>query len=132
MTANDPIADTLTRIRNAHMRSYKTVTVMHSKMIGSILEILKVEGYVEDFAESADDKGFKTFNVGLKYQEGRPAIRNLKRISKPGLRKYIGYKNIPRVLNGLGISILSTPQGVVSGSKAKADKLGGELLCTIY
>lgn len=127
---NDPIADALTRIRNAHERGYKTVNVLNSRLVSSIVEILKKEGYIENFEVDSDDKQLLVLN--LKYENRIPAIRNLKRISKPGLRKYVGYTEIPKVLNGLGIAILSTPNGIITGKEAQEQKVGGEFLCTIY
>lgn len=132
MLVNDPIGDTLTRIRNAHLRKYDTVSVIFSNMIISLLKILKEEEYILDYSEKTDNDK-KSVEVTLKYNEdGTPAIRVLKRISKPGLRKYIGYNDIPKVINGLGISIISTPKGILSGKKSRIEKVGGELLCEIY
>lgn len=127
---NDPIADALSRIRNAHQRTYKEVQVLNTKLVFSILEILKKENYLEEFEVDSEDK--KIINVVLKYENKKPVIRKLKRISKPGLRRYIGYKDIPKVLNGLGISIFSTPKGIMTGKEARNSKVGGEFLCTIY
>lgn len=127
---NDPIADALSRIRNAHERGYKSVQVLNTKIVSAIVEILNKESYIESFEVDSDDKQF--INISLKYENKKPAIRNLKRISKPGLRKYIGYTEIPKILNGMGISIFSTPKGIITGKEAKAQKVGGEFLCTIY
>lgn len=127
---NDPIADALARIKNSHQRSYKTVNVLNTKLVASILQILKSENYIEDYSESSEDKNEIT--VVLKYENKTPSIKSLRRVSKPGLRKYIGYKDIPKILNGLGISILSTPKGIMTGKEARAQKTGGEFLCTIY
>ena len=123
----DPIADMLTRIRNAHLALHKVVSVPRSKMKESIAAILKQEGYVEDLA--VDDKAI---TITLKYHQGRPAISGLKRVSKPGRRSYVGFTNIPRVQNGLGICILSTSGGVLDGVTAHERKIGGELLCEIW
>ena len=123
----DPIADMLTRIRNAHLALHKEVSVPRSKMKESIAAILKQEGYVEDLA--VDDKAI---TITLKYHQGRPAISGLKRVSKPGRRSYVGFTNIPRVQNGLGICILSTSGGVLDGVTAHERKIGGELLCEIW
>ncbi len=123
----DPIADMLTRIRNAHLALHKEVSVPSSKMKQSIAAILKQEGYVDNVA--VDDKAI---TISLKYHQGRPAIAGLKRISKPGRRVYVGSSQIPRVQNGLGICILSTSSGVLDGVSAQEKKVGGELLCEIW
>ena len=123
----DPIADMLTRIRNAHLALHKEVNVPRSKMKEAIASILKHEGYVEDVA--TEDR---TITIQLKYHKGKAAIEGLKRISKPGRRKYVGAGEIPSVQNGLGICILSTSRGVMDGASAKAAGAGGELLCEIW
>ena len=123
----DPIADMLTRIRNAHLALHKEVNVPRSKMKEAMASILKQEGYVEDV--TVDDRNI---TIALKYVKGRPAITGLKRISKPGRRVYVGAHQIPRVQNGLGICILSTSRGVLDGMTAHADKTGGELLCEVW
>ena len=123
----DPIADMLTRIRNAHLALHKEVSVPSSKMKEAMASILKQEGYVEDV--TVDDRNI---TIALKYVKGRPAITGLKRISKPGRRVYVGAHQIPRVQNGLGICILSTSRGVLDGMTAHADKTGGELLCEVW
>ncbi|WP_077071444.1 30S ribosomal protein S8 [Mailhella massiliensis] len=123
----DPIADMLTRIRNAHLALHKEVSVPRSKMKEAMASILKQEGYVEDV--TVDDRNI---TIALKYVKGRPAITGLKRISKPGRRVYVGAHQIPRVQNGLGICILSTSRGVLDGMTAHADKTGGELLCEVW
>jgi small subunit ribosomal protein S8 len=123
----DPIADMLTRIRNAHLALHKEVSVPSSKMKQSIAAILKQEGYVEDVR--AEDPAIK---ISLKYRQGKPAIAGLKRISKPGRRVYVGSSQIPRVQNGLGICIISTSSGVLDGDTAREKKVGGELLCEIW
>ena len=123
----DPIADMLTRIRNAHLALHKEVSVPSSKMKESIAAILKQEGYVDDV--SVDDKAI---TIALKYHKGKPAISGLKRVSKPGRRSYVGFTNIPRVQNGLGICILSTSSGLLDGMSAHEKKVGGELLCEIW
>jgi small subunit ribosomal protein S8 len=127
---NDPIADLLTRIRNVIQRSRKTVEVPSSKMTTAILSIMKNEGYIEDYKES--EENVRSFVVELKYVNGKSAISHLKRVSKPGLRIYSNYKDIPIVLRGLGISIFSTPMGVITGKKARELKTGGEYLCEIW
>ena len=123
----DPIADMLTRIRNAHLALHKEVSVPRSKMKEAMASILKQEGYVEDV--TVDDRNI---TIALKYVKGRPAITGLKRISKPGRRVYVGAHQIPRVQNGLGLCILSTSRGVLDGMTAHADKTGGELLCEVW
>ena len=123
----DPIADMLTRIRNAHLALHKEVSVPRSKMKEAMATILKQEGYVEDV--TVDERNI---TIALKYVKGRPAITGLKRISKPGRRVYVGAHQIPRVQNGLGICILSTSRGVLDGMTAQADKTGGELLCEVW
>ncbi len=131
MLINDPIGDALTRIRNAHARQKTEVSFPHSKMLEAIVGILKDEEYIEDY-EIVGDKSEKCLSIKLKYIDGKPAIRFLKRTSKPGLRKYIGYRDVKPVLNGLGISILTSPKGVITGKQAVEKKLGGEFICTIY
>ena len=123
----DPIADMLTRIRNAHLALHKEVSVPRSKMKEAMATILKQEGYVEDV--TVDERNI---TIALKYVKGRPAITGLKRISKPGRRVYVGAHQIPRVQNGLGICILSTSRGVLDDMTAQADKTGGELLCEVW
>ena len=123
----DPIADMLTRIRNAHMALHKEVVVPKSKMKLRIAEILKEEGYIEGFEELDRD-----IKIKLKYVDGKPAIQGLKRISKPGRRIYVGVKEIPRVQNGLGICIVSTSRGVLEGEEARRLNVGGELICEIW
>lgn len=127
----DPIADFLTRIRNAQQREKETLTVPATKMLVSIAEILKSEGFINSY-EVLDTDPQKTLEVELKYVNGTPAIRDLKRVSKPGIRRYLGYKDIPEVMKGLGVAILSTPQGVMTGTSARKAKVGGEFICTIY
>ena len=123
----DPIADMLTRIRNAHLALHKEVNVPRSKIKEAIASILKQEGYVEDV--TTEDR---TITIQLKYHQGKAAIAGLKRVSKPGRRKYVGVGEIPRVQNGLGICILSTSRGVMDGMSAREASVGGELLCEIW
>ena len=123
----DPIADMLTRIRNAHLALHKEVSVPSSKMKEALAGILKQEGYVEDYAVND-----RTIKIELKYVQGKPAIAGLKRISKPGRRVYVSTHEIPRVHNGLGICILSTSNGVLDGLTAQSKKTGGELLCEVW
>ena len=128
---NDPIADLLTRIRNAQQRSQKEIALPASKMVVAIAEILQQEGFVT--AAEVDKQAAGTeLIIKLKYEDGKPMMSNLKRVSKPGLRKYVGYRDIPKVLNGLGINILSTPKGIMTGKQARVEKVGGEYLCNIW
>lgn len=126
----DPIADMLARLRNANQALLPFVEMPHSKMKESIASILKKEGYVADY--SVEGKPFKKLKMQLKYQGRRGVIEGLSRVSSPGLRRYVGATEIPRVLGGLGISILSTSQGVLSGTDARKRKVGGEVLCYIW
>lgn len=127
----DPIADYLTRIRNAILRKYPTVEVPASNMKKAITKILKEEGYIEDF-EVIDDKKQGIIKITLKYEDGVSAISGLERISKPGLRHYSTAEKLPKVLNGLGIAIISTSKGVMTDSKARSENVGGEVLCYIW
>lgn len=127
MGVTDPLSDMLTRIRNAKVALHKEIVAPKSKMKLAVLQILKEQGYVEDF-----EAGDFEIRVRLKYVQGQSAISGLKRISKPSCRKYVSCDGIPRVQNGLGISILSTSKGVVDGQKAQELKAGGELLCQIW
>ena len=130
MSMTDPIADMLTRIRNAQMVGHLDVGMPHSRLKLSIAQVLKDEGYVEDFAVR-ENGGHKELRIGLKYYAGRPVIERLERISKPGLRVYKGRDDLPRVMNGLGVAIVSTPQGVMTDRKARATGVGGEVLCIV-
>ncbi len=130
---NDTISDYLTRVRNAQLRKQEFVTIPSTKMLVAISEILKKSNMIEDYEVSNEkDLPQQTLNVKLKYIGSEPAMRSMKRISKPGLRKYVNYKEIPKVLSGKGIAIISTPQGVLSGDDAKKSKVGGEYLCEIW
>jgi small subunit ribosomal protein S8 len=126
----DPISDMLTRIRNSSRALLPTVEVPHSKVKESIAHILKSEGYV---AEVAIEKNkFKTIKLKLKYEGKKSVIEGMRRISKPGLRRYVGATEIPRVLSGMGVSVISTPEGVMTGSQARKKNLGGELICYVW
>tara|TARA_R110000764_G_C10998486_1_gene381971 strand:+ start:93 stop:494 length:402 start_codon:yes stop_codon:yes gene_type:complete len=130
----DPVSDLLTRIRNAQRAKIVNVKIPYSKQKSKILEVLKETGYIASFEEnlpSGSNISKKTLDVVLKYYNGKPVIESLKRVSKPGLRVYTGYKDIPRVLNGLGIAILSTPKGVMTDKSARAHKQGGEIICFV-
>ena len=129
---NDPIADFLTRIRNAIARKKESLTVPSSKMLEAIASILKEEGYILDYEVSGEDKVQKELTLKLKYVNGKPAITKLIRVSKPGVRIYAGYKDVARVKQGLGLNILTTPKGVMTGKQAKDKQVGGELLCKIW
>jgi len=130
MSMSDPIADMLTRIRNAQLVGHASVDMPASKLKTSIAQVLKDEGYIEDFA-LRDNGAMKELRIGLKYYAGRPVIERLERVSKPGLRVYRGRNDIPRVMNGLGVAILSTSRGVMTDRKARADGVGGEVLCIV-
>jgi small subunit ribosomal protein S8 len=132
MSVNDPIGDMLARIRNAQMRNKSTVRTPASKLRGRVLEVLASEGYIRGFEliDSGDHK--PEYEIALKYHEGRPAIRELRRVSTPGRRAYAGAKALPQVRNGLGVAIVSTPKGVMSDAQARADNVGGEVLCTVF
>ena len=130
MSMSDPISDMLVRIRNAQMVGHVEVSMPASKLKASIAKVLKDEGYIEDFV--LRDSGVKKeLRIGLKYYAGKPVIERLERISKPGLRVYKGRDDIPRVMNGLGVAILSTSRGVMTDRKARADGVGGEILCIV-
>lgn len=129
---NDPIADLLTRLRNASSAKLDEAVMPHSKLKASLAGILKSEGYVSNVTEGADDRGHKTLVIAMKYVGGTPALTGLKRVSTPGRRLYFKCDEIPRVLNGLGISILSTSQGLMKDQDCRRNKAGGELLCNIW
>jgi small subunit ribosomal protein S8 len=127
---SDPIADMLTRIRNAQMVEKVSVAMPSSKVKAAIAQVLKDEGYIDDFAVKSD--GAKAeLNIALKYYAGRPVIERLERVSKPGLRVYRGRNDIPQVMNGLGVAIVSTPKGVMTDRKARASGVGGEVICYV-
>jgi small subunit ribosomal protein S8 len=130
MSMTDPIADMLTRIRNAQMVGHTEAAMPCSRLKMSIAQVLKEEGYIEDFAVR-DDGAHKVLRIGLKYYAGKPVIERIERVSKPGLRVYKGRDDIPRVMNGLGVAILSTSRGVMTDRKARADGVGGEVLCIV-
>ena len=131
MSMSDPIADMLVRIRNAQLVGHTEVSMPASKLKASIAEVLKQEGYIEDFLVREAGAAKKELRIGLKYYAGRPVIERLERVSKPGLRVYKGRDDIPRVMNGMGVAILSTSRGVMTDRKARADGLGGEVLCIV-
>lgn len=130
MSMSDPIADMLTCIRNAQMVEKVSVAMPSSKVKVAIAQVLKDEGYIDDFAVKAE--GAKAeLNIALKYYAGRPVIERLERVSKPGLRVYRGRNDIPQVMNGLGVAIVSTPKGVMTDRKARATGVGGEVICYV-
>ncbi|RLB42700.1 MAG: 30S ribosomal protein S8 [Deltaproteobacteria bacterium] len=132
MTMTDPIADMLTRIRNAQRAAHESVDIPSSKMKVNIAKVLKSEGYIKNFRVMPDGKQ-GILRIFLKYDEqGRPVIEGLKRISKPSRRVYAGYDEIPKVLNGFGISIVSTSKGIMADKKARKMKVGGEILCAVW
>ena len=129
---NDPIGDMLTRIRNASMRGKSTVRTPASKLRAWVLDVLADEGYIRGYERTTGTTGHPEIEISLKYYEGAPVIRELKRISKPGRRVYLGVKDIPQVRQGLGVSIVSTPKGVMTDATARSENVGGEVLCTVF
>ncbi|MCH8465332.1 MAG: 30S ribosomal protein S8 [Roseinatronobacter sp.] len=129
---NDPLGDMLTRIRNAQMRGKSTVRTPASKLRAWVLDVLKDEGYIRGYENVTSESGHAELEISLKYADGQPVIRELKRISKPGRRVYSGVREIPHVRNGLGISVVSTPKGVMSDAAARAANVGGEVLCRVF
>ncbi|WP_175546787.1 30S ribosomal protein S8 [Natronohydrobacter thiooxidans] len=132
MSMNDPLGDMLTRIRNAQMRGKSTVRTPASKLRAWVLDVLKDEGYIRGYEHVTAASGHPELEISLKYADGQPVIRELKRISKPGRRVYSGVQEIPQVRNGLGISVVSTPKGVMSDASARAANVGGEVLCRVF
>lgn len=132
MSVNDPVSDMLARIRNAQMRNKETVTLIHSKLCVSVLEVMKKEGFIEGFEISEEKSNIKSITAKLKYFEGKPAINEMVRVSKPGRRIYKKVKDLVGVFSGLGVEILSTPRGVVSDHEARTQNVGGEVLCVVY
>jgi small subunit ribosomal protein S8 len=130
MSMTDPVADMLTRIRNAQMAEKVSVMMPSSKLKVAIAAVLKDEGYIDDFAVRPNE-GKPQLDLALKYYAGRPVIERIERISKPGLRVYKGKDDLPRVMNGLGVAIVSTPKGVMTDRKARASNVGGEVLCIV-
>lgn len=130
MSMSDPIADMLTRIRNAQSTSKPAVSMPSSKLKVAIASVLKDEGYIEDYAVQATE-GKSQLNISLKYYAGRPVIEKIDRVSRPGLRIYRGTQDIPKVMNGLGVTIVSTSRGVMTDRKARAAGIGGEVLCVV-
>lgn len=131
MTISDPIADALTRIRNANMVKHESVSMPASKLKEELIKVLKKEGYVDSYTVEEQD-GFKVLNVTLKYNNNQSVITGLKRVSKPGLRVYSKAKNMPRVFDGMGIAVISTSKGLMTEKEARANQLGGEVLCYVW
>ncbi len=132
MSINDPLGDMLTRIRNAQQRRLGTVTTPGSKLRARVLDVLKAEGYIRDYSTVEFGNGRTEFNIELKYHDGEPVIRSVRRVSKPGRRVYTSVDAMPRVADGLGVTILSTPQGVMADHEARERNVGGEVLCTVF
>lgn len=132
MTIIDPLGDMLTRIRNAQMRRKSRVSTPGSRLRGSVLDVLKSEGYIRDYAKVEFGDGRSEFEIELKYYEGRPVIRSIERVSKPGRRVYVSVDSMPRVADGLGVTIVSTPKGVMADHAAREQNVGGEVLCKVF
>ena len=128
----DPLGDMLTRIRNAQMRNSNTVSTPASKLRARVLDVLQSEGYIRGYSEVEYGSGRAELEIELKYYDGRPVIRDIRRVSKPGRRVYSSVKSLPTIANGLGVSILSTPKGVMSDAQAREQNVGGEILCSVF
>jgi len=132
MSINDPLGDMLSRIRNAQMRHKTKVTTPASKLRERVLDVLAEEGYIHGYARVDYTGGKSEFEIELKYFDGEPVIKDIKRVSTPGRRVYSSVKDLPTVANGLGVAILSTPKGVMSDSRARNENVGGEILCNVF
>ena len=132
MSMNDPLGDMLTRIRNAQMRGKSTVNTPASKPRAWVLDVLADEGYIRGYEKVDGKRGLPEIEISLKYYEGQPVIRELKRVSTPGRRVYMGVDDIPQVRQGLGVSIVSTSKGVMSDAAARSANVGGEVLCQVF
>jgi small subunit ribosomal protein S8 len=132
MSLTDPLGDMLTRIRNAQMRRKDVVSTPASTLRGRVLDVLQSEGFIRGYSEQKLENGSPAFEIELKYSENIPVIRTIERVSRPGRRVYASVRNIPSVANGLGVSILSTPKGVMADHEAKSQNLGGEVLCRVF
>ncbi|WDR05958.1 30S ribosomal protein S8 [Devosia rhodophyticola] len=132
MSFTDPIGDMLTRIRNAQMRHKNSVSTPASTLRGRVLDVLQSEGFIRGYSETKFENGAAEYEIELKYAENDPVIRTIERVSRPGRRVYASVRNIPQVANGLGVSILSTPKGVMADHEAKAANVGGEVLCRVF
>src|ERR1700752_2860193 len=129
---NDPLGDMIARIHNAQMRNKSKVSTPASRLRGSVLDVLKNEGYIRGYASVEHASGRSELEIELKYFDGEPVIREIERVSKPGRRVYISVKNLPRINNGLGISVLSTPKGIMADHEAREANVGGEILFTVF
>ena len=132
MSLNDPLGDMLTRIRNAYGRRKNKVSTPASRLRTRVLDVMKAEGYIRDYSQTDFDNGKSEIEIELKYFDGKPVIREISRVSKPGRRVYVSVKSIPTVANGLGVAILSTPKGVMTDHQARENNVGGEVLCQIF
>ena len=132
MSMTDPLGDLFSRIRNAQMRNKSKVSTPGSKMRARVLEVLKNEGYIRGYSSVEHKDGRSEFEIELKYFDGTPVIREIERVSKPGRRVYASVKALPRINNGLGVAILSTPKGVMADHEAREQNVGGEILCTVF
>jgi small subunit ribosomal protein S8 len=132
MSINDPLGDMLTRIRNAQMRRRGTVMTPGSRLRARVLDVLKSEGYIRDYSQTDYGNGRTEFSIELKYYDGQPVIRKIERVSKPGRRVYTSVDTMPRVADGLGVMIISTPQGVMADHEARERNVGGEVLCRVF
>jgi small subunit ribosomal protein S8 len=132
MSFTDPLGDMLTRIRNAQMRNRTTVKTPASKLRARVLDVLKSEGFIRGYTVTEFENGSAEYDVELKYLDDKPVIREIQRVSKPGRRVYASVKNIPQVANGLGVSIVSTPKGVMADHEARTNNVGGEVLCRVF
>ena len=132
MTMSDPLGDMLTRIRNGQSARKATVLAPASRLRSNVLEVLKREGFIRGYSQHDVRPGIRELRIELKYHDGKPVIRKISRISTPGRRVYSGIKDLPKVYNGLGISIISTPRGVMSDAEARAANVGGEVLCQVF
>ncbi len=132
MTVSDPLGDMLTRIRNAQMRKRPKVSTPASKLRARVLDVLREEGYIRGYAEIEYGGGKTEFEIELKYYDGAPVIREIRRVSTPGRRVYSSVQDLPTIANGLGVAILSTPKGVMSDTRARAENVGGEVLCSVF
>ena len=128
----DPVGDMITRIRNAQMRSLNKVKIPSSKLRAKILDVLKKEGYISDYKMTSEDSNKNTLSIDLKYSNGSPVIREIKRISKPGRRIYARADSIPKIQNGLGVAIISTSKGIMTDNDARNQNIGGELICKVF
>jgi small subunit ribosomal protein S8 len=132
MAMSDPLGDMLTRIRNGQRNGMSVVSAPASRLRTNVLDVLKREGYIRDYKVTDLDNNMRTVEIQLKYHDGQPVIQEISRVSRPGRRVYSKIKELPRVLNGLGMTILSTPRGVMSDQEARAANVGGEVLCRVF